>query len=131
MIRTELIQKLRNYGIGRTTITDLFLYYLTTEDRQAHLLEWMKENSEACDQDSILKEAQNILSTYLSKNPYNTVAKDAPLPKWMPPKEEKPQTPTKPIPTISIPTPIFEDPFDRVLQSFFKNAGNTHIDKDF
>ena len=122
MIRTKLIQMLRNYGMDRTAITDLFLYYLTTEDRQAQLLEWIKENHETCNQASILKEAQCLLNTYLSKNPYNIVTKDTPIPKWTPPKKDSPPTPpTEPI-TTSQADPLFDDPFDKVLQAFFEKA---------
>ena len=122
MTRTELIQMLRNYGMDRTAITDLFLYCLITEDRQAQLLEWIKENHETCDQASILREAQRLLNTYLSKNPYNIVTKDTPIPKWTPPKEDSPPAPpTEPL-TISPAELVSEDPFDKVLQAFFEKT---------
>ena len=119
MNRLELIKKLREHGIDQQTSKDLFLYYLTTEDRQEQMYEWLSENPDICDRDAIINEAQQILSGYLAKNPYNRAAKDLPIPKWTPPAPVK----TNPVKKTVIQEPeknkSDEDPFDKVLQVFF------------
>ena len=119
MNRLELIKKLREHGIDQQTSKDLFLYYLTTADRQEQMYEWLSENPDTCDRDGIINEAQRILSGFLAKNPYNQAAKDLPLPKWMPPPPAK----TDPVKKAVIQEPeknkSDEDPFDKVLQVFF------------
>ena len=119
MNRLELIKKLREHGIDQQTSKDLFLYYLTTEDRQEQMYEWLSKNPDICDRDAIINEAQQILSGYLAKNPYNRAAKDLPIPKWTPPAPVK----TNPVKKTVIQEPeknkSDEDPFDKVLQVFF------------
>ena len=119
MNRLELIKKLREHGIDQQTSKDLFLYYLTTADRQEQMYEWLSENPDICDRDAIINEAQQILSGYLAKNPYNRAAKDLPIPKWTPPAPVK----TNPVKKTVIQEPennkSDEDPFDKVLQVFF------------
>ena len=121
MIRAELIQALQEHGVDKQSSKELFLYYLTTEDRQMQMLQWIKENADTCDRGSIINEAQRILSGYLAKNPYNILSKDAPIPKWTPPKakpiQQTEQSTEQRIRTP--PEPISEDPFDKVLQAFF------------
>ena len=68
MKRAELIHALQEQGVDKQTSKELFLYYLTTEDRQIQMLEWIKENADTCDSSSIIKEAQRILSGYLARN---------------------------------------------------------------
>ncbi len=47
MQRAELIQALEEHGVDKQTSKELFLYYLTTEDRQMQMLEWIIENADA------------------------------------------------------------------------------------
>lgn len=119
MNRLELIKKLREHGIDQQTSKDLFLYYLTTEDRQEQMYEWLSENPDTCDRDAIINEARRILSGYLAKNPYNLAAKDMPIPKWTPPAPVKTSPEKKAL--IQEPEKAMkdEDPFDKVLQVFF------------
>ena len=112
MNRTELTEALAAHGMDRREIKDLFLFYLTTEERQAEMLDWLK-GQDGCGRDAILAEAQRILKAFLNTNPYNAVPKDVPIPKWQPDKEE-------PAPERQEREPFSaEDPFDRVLQAFF------------
>ena len=119
MNRLELIKKLREHGIDQQTSKDLFLYYLTTEDRQEQMYEWLSENPDTCDRDGIINEAQRILSGFLAKNPYNQAAKDLPLPKWIPPAPAKTNHVKKAVIQEPGKNKSDEDPFDKVLQVFF------------
>ena len=119
MNRLELIKKLREHGIDQQTSKDLFLYYLTTEDRQEQMYEWLSENPDTCDRDAIINEARRILSGYLAKNPYNLAAKDMPIPKWTPPTPVKTSPEKKTVIQEPENTMKDEDPFDKVLQVFF------------
>ena len=121
MNRAELIRALQEHGVDKQTSKELFLYYLTTEDRQMQMLEWIKENADTCDSSSIINEAQRILSGYLAKNPYNILTKDVPIPKWTPPKVKTTQQAKQSAEQIvkSSSEPNTEDPFDKVLQAFF------------
>ena len=120
MKRAELIQALQEHGVDKQTSKELFLYYLTTEDRQIQMLEWIKENADTCDSSSIIKEAQRILSGYLARNPYNILPKDAPIPKWTPKTSTIPQAKKSEGQTIKTSSESnTEDPFDKVLQTFF------------
>ena len=82
MKRAELIHALQEQGVDKQTSKELFLYYLTTEDRQIQMLEWIKENADTCDNSSIIKEAQRILSGSMARSPHNILPKTAPIPKW-------------------------------------------------
>lgn len=119
MIRTELIQLLRERGVDQQTAKDLFLYCLTTEDRQKEMFDWLKEHTESCDRDSITNEAQRILNSYLAKNPYNLAGKDMPVPKW---KQPELQLPVTPLEKKEEPVLEDEDPFDKVLRLFFSKS---------
>lgn len=119
MNRTDLIRALRDCGVDQQTAKDLFLYYLTTEDRQLQMYEWLKANTENCDRAAVLGEAQKILSGYLAKNPYNLAAKDMPIPKWTPPAPVKTSPEKKTVIQEPENTMKDEDPFDKVLQVFF------------
>ena len=125
MKRAELIHALQEQGVDKQTSKELFLYYLTTEDRQIQMLEWIKENADTCDSSSIITEAQRILSGYLAKNPYNILPKDAPIPKWTPPKTKTIQQTKQSTEQIikSSSESNSEDPFDKVLQAFFSKMG--------
>ena len=125
MKRAELIHALQEHGVDKQTSKELFLYYLTTEDRQMQMLEWIKENADTCDSSSIIKEAQRILSGYLAKNPYNILPKDAPIPKWTSPKTKTIQQTKQSTEQIikSSSESNSEDPFDKVLQAFFSKMG--------
>ena len=43
MKRAELIQAMEEQGVDKQTSKELFLYYLTMEDRQMQMLEWIME----------------------------------------------------------------------------------------
>ena len=43
MKRAELIHALQEQGVDKQTSKELFLYYLTMEDRQMQMLEWIME----------------------------------------------------------------------------------------
>ena len=119
-IDPAVIQALQEHGVDKQTSKELFLYYLTTEDRQIQMLEWIKENADTCDSSSIIKEAQRILSGYLARNPYNILPKDAPIPKWTPKTSTIPQAKQSEGQTIKTSSESnTEDPFDKVLQTFF------------
>ena len=119
MNRLELIKKLLEHGIDQQTSKDLFLYYLTTEDRQEQMYEWLNENPDICDKDAIINEAQQILSGYLAKNPYNRMTRDLPIPKWTPPAPVNTSPAKKTVIQEPENTKKDEDPFDKVLQAFF------------
>ena len=120
MKRAELIHALQEQGVDKQTSKELFLYYLTTEDRQIQMLEWIKENADTCDSSSIIKEAQRILSGYLARNPYNILPKDTPIPKWTPKTSTISQAKQSEGQTIKTSSESnTEDPFDKVLQTFF------------
>ena len=125
MNRAELIRALQEHGVDKQTSKELFLYYLTTEDRQMQMLQWIKENADTCDSSSIINEAQRILSGYLAKNPYNILPKDVPIPKWTPPKAKTTQQAKQSAEQIvkSSSESNSEDPFDKVLQAFFSKMG--------
>lgn len=121
MNREDLIHALREHGLDQQRLKDLFLYYLSTEDRQIQMYEWLKGQPEGCGPEAVIHEAQRILNGYLSKNPYNIAAKDMPLPKWSP-QDSRGTAPVKKEAGCSPESPstaVPEDPFDKVLRALF------------
>jgi len=117
MTKSDLIHTLREHGMEQSAIRDLFLFYLNTEDRQLQLFEWIQSHSGVCTPEQIMKQAQEILSGFLAGNPYNSSSKNRSIPKWTPPPPPPPQEPES-LP-VEAQVPGEEDPFDKVLQSFF------------